>query len=444
MKKITMLAPCHFGLEAVLKRELTDLGYEILKTEDGKVYFTGEMSDICRANIFLRTAERILLLVGEFEAKDFETLFNKTYELPWEDYIPADGRVWVTKANTVKSILAASVPVQSIMKKAMAKRLGEVYGTEILPETGADYPVRVSILKDMVTVTIDTTGDGLHKRGYRKNTTKAPIEETLAAALIMLTPWKYDRCLIDPFCGSGTFAIEAALMALDIAPGMNRSFTAESWTNIIEKKHWYTSLNEAIERAKKAENRRPIIYASDIDPEVLDFAMKNAELAGVKEHIRFSCKPVKEMKLEGEYGFIITNPPYGLRLEDAESAIRIYKEFVQNFTRAKTWSAYVITPVEDTEKLTGRKADKKRKIYNGMLKTDFYAFCGPKPPKDWVNTLYDESRPLKKEEAPLKVNKAPEKKQSKIKEDIKKSEPATKHLTALKGRKFTTSGKATK
>lgn len=437
MEKITLIAPCHFGLEAVLKREIQDLGYEITKTEDGKVYFTGDVSAVARANIFLRTAERILWQVAEFDARDFETLFTKTYDIPWEQYIPADGKVWVTKANSIKSQLSATVPVQSVMKKAMAKRLGEVYHTEVLPETGAEYPVRVTLMKNHVTVAMDTTGEALHKRGYRQLTSKAPIEETLAAALIMLTPWRSERILLDPFCGSGTFAIEAALMGAGIAPGIHREFTAETWKNLVPRKAWYAAAEEADRMQDAAHPEQLQIYASDIDPKVLNLAKKNAELAGVKEYIHFSCQPVKNMAPQGEYGFIITNPPYGQRLEDVETAKTIYEEFAENFRKLRTWSAYVITPIEETEQLTGRRADKKRKVYNGMMKTDYYAFCGPRPDKDMVFAPPERPVVAEKEKKPGKPPVHPVKKV----ETETPAKPKSKHIQVTKGKKFTMAGK---
>ena len=236
IKTYELIAPCHFGLEAVLKREILDLGYEISRVEDGKVTFIGDAEAICRANVFLRTAERVLLKVGEFRAVTFDELFEKTKALPWEEYIPVDGKFWVKKANSIKSKLFSPSDIQSIMKKAMVDRMKRAYGVDVIPETGASYPIRVAFYKDVITVALDTTGESLHKRGYRKLTSKAPISETLAAALIMLTPWNKDRILVDPFCGSGTFPIEAAMIAANIAPGMNRSFLSEDWKNLIPRK----------------------------------------------------------------------------------------------------------------------------------------------------------------------------------------------------------------
>lgn len=380
MDKVTLIAPCHFGLEAVLKREILELGYEIEQVEDGRVTFCGDIAAVCRANIFLRTAERVLLKVGSFKAEDFDTLFERTRAIPWEDYVPADGKIWVAKASSIKSKLFSTVTIQSVMKKAIAKRLGEQYHLSVLPENGAAYPLRVFLMKDVVVIGLDTSGEPLHKRGYRQMTTKAPIEETLAAALIMLTPWKRDRILADPFCGSGTFAIEAAMMGAGIAPGINRAFLAEEWKQIVPRRAWYDAANEA--DALQGSLSGMEIYASDIDKNVLRLAQKNAQLAGVERCINFRCMPVKDFAPEGEYGFIITNPPYGQRLEDTETAKRILGEFAQRFGQLPTWSAYVISPLEDTEDVMGRRADKKRKVYNGMLKTNYYQFLGEKPKRE--------------------------------------------------------------
>ena len=379
MDKMEWIAPCHFGLESVLKREIQDLGYEIVQVEDGRVTFSGGMDAVCRGNIFLRTAERILLKVGSFRAETFEELFEKTKEIPWEDYIPQDGRFWVTKAASVKSRLFSPSDIQSIMKKAMVERLKTRYRIQWFPETGSSYPVRVFLMKDVVTVGLDTTGTSLHKRGYRPVAGKAPIAENLAAALIMLTPWKRDRILVDPFCGSGTFPIEAAMMAANIAPGMNRSFTAESWTNLIPKKSWYEAVNEAQDMID--DNIEADIQGYDADGEVLRAARRNAEEAGVSHLIHFQQREVKDLSHPKKYGFIITNPPYGERLEEKETLPRIYKEFGDAFRKLDSWSAYMITSYDDAERYFGKKSDKNRKIYNGMIRTYFYQFSGPKPPR---------------------------------------------------------------
>ena len=379
MDKMEWIAPCHFGLESVLKREIQDLGYEIVQVEDGRVTFAGGMDAVCRGNIFLRTAERILLKVGSFRAETFEELFERTKEIPWEEYIPQDGKFWVTKAASVKSRLFSPSDIQSIMKKAMVERLKTRYRIQWFPETGSSYPVRVFLMKDVVTVGLDTTGTSLHKRGYRPVAGKAPIAENLAAALIMLTPWKRDRILIDPFCGSGTFPIEAAMMAANIAPGMNRSFTAESWTNLIPKKSWYEAVNEAQDMID--DNIEADIQGYDADGEVLRAARRNAEEAGVSHLIHFQQREVKDLSHPKKYGFIITNPPYGERLEEKETLPRIYKEFGDAFRKLDSWSAYMITSYDDAERYFGKKSDKNRKIYNGMIRTYFYQFSGPRPPR---------------------------------------------------------------
>lgn len=379
MEQIELMAPCHFGLEAVLKREIYDLGYEIASVEDGRVSFYGDVEAICRANIFLRTAERVLLKVGSFKAETFDELFEGTKALPWEKYIPKDGKFWVAKAASVKSKLFSPSDIQSIMKKAMVNRLKTKYDVDWFEETGASYPVRVFLMKDIVTVGIDTSGVSLHKRGYRKLSSKAPITETLAAALIMLTPWKKDRILVDPFCGCGTFPIEAAMIAANIAPGMNRSFLAEEWKNLIPKKAWYDAIEEANELID--EDVDVDIQGYDIDGEVLRAARENAKEAGVEHLIHFQERAVKDLRHPKKYGFLITNPPYGERLEDKKTLPAIYKEFGESFKTLDSWSAYIITGYEDTERYFGRKADKNRKIYNGMLKTYFYQFLGPKPPR---------------------------------------------------------------
>ena len=379
MDKIEWIAPCHFGLESVLKREIQDLGYEIVQVEDGRVTFCGGIEAVCRANIFLRTAERILLKVGSFRAETFEELFDRTKEIPWEEYIPEDGKFWVTKAASVKSRLFSPSDIQSIMKKAMVERLKSKYRTQWFRETGASYPVRVFLMKDNVTVGIDTTGVSLHKRGYRPAAGKAPIAENLAAALIMLTPWKKDRILVDPFCGSGTFPIEAAMMAANIAPGMNRSFTAEAWTNLVAKQEWYEAVNEAHDVI--CDGIETDIQGYDADPDVIRTACRNAEGAGVAHLIHFQQREVKDLRHPKKYGFLITNPPYGERLEEKSALPHLYKEFGEAFRQLDSWSAYMITSYEDAERYFGRKADRNRKIYNGMIRTYFYQFQGPKPPK---------------------------------------------------------------
>lgn len=379
MRTFDLLVPCHFGLEAVLKREIYDLGYEITKVEDGRVTFEGDEEAICRANIFLRTAERVMIQVGRFKATTFEELFQGIKNLPWEEYIPEDGKFWVKKASSINSKLFSPSDIQSIAKKAMVERMKQKYHKEWFKEDGAAYPVRIFLLKDEVTVALDTSGDSLHKRGYRTMTSKAPLTETLAASLIMLTPWRKDRILVDPFCGSGTFPIEAAMIAANVAPGMNRDFTAEEWTNLIDCKLWYECVKEAedmIDTTVKVD-----IQGYDIDGDVIKAARENAKRAGVEHMIHFQQRAVADLSHPKKYGFIITNPPYGERLEDKADLPELYTQIGQAYQRLDSWSMFLITSYTDTEKYIGRKADKNRKIYNGMLKTYFYQFLGPKPPK---------------------------------------------------------------
>ncbi len=379
MQEMEFIAPCHFGLEAVLKREITDLGYEIVSVEDGRVTFKGSAEALVRANIFIRTAERIMLKVGSFRAVTFDELFEGTKALPWEEMIPKDGKFWVTKATTNKSKLFSGSDIQSIVKKAIVDRLKGIYHINWFEENGAEYPIRVFILKDVVTIALDTSGVSLHKRGYRQLVGKAPISETLAAALIMLTPWNKDRILVDPFCGSGTFPIEAAMIGANMAPGMNREFTAENWKNIVPKKVWYEAVTEAEDAILR--DVRMNIQGYDLDSGIVKCAMQNAREAGVDEHIHFQQRDMRDLSSPKKYGFIITNPPYGERLEDKADLPKLYKDIGATFDKLDTWSKFIITSYEDAEKYLGRKATKNRKIYNGMIKSYFYQYMGPKPPR---------------------------------------------------------------
>jgi putative N6-adenine-specific DNA methylase len=379
MERYEWIAPCHFGMEAVLKKEILDLGYEIAQVEDGRVSFYGDWEAACRANIFLRTTERIMLKVGSFQAYSFEELFEQTKSLPWERYIPENGKFWVTKATSVKSKLFSTSDIQSIIKKAMVERLKEKYHVSWFLEDGESYPLRVFLLKDQVTLALDTTGESLHRRGYRLMTSKAPITETLAAAILLFSPWKGDRILVDPFCGSGTFPIEAAMIAANIAPGMNRSFLAEGWTNLIPKKLWYDAINEANDLVD--DTVKVDLQGYDIDPEVVAAARSNAKEAGVEHMIHFQQREVSQLSHPKKYGFLITNPPYGERLEDKANLPELYRQLGERYAALDSWSAYIITAYEDAERYIGRKADKNRKIYNGMMKTYLYQYMGPKPPK---------------------------------------------------------------
>ncbi len=378
MKYFDLICPCHFGLESVLKREIYDLGYEIGKTEDGRVTFQGDAEAICRANIGLRTAERVLLKMGEFRAVTFDELFEQVRALPWEELLPANARFWVTKASSVKSKLFSPSDIQSIVKKAIVERMKRYYHVDWFPEDGASYPIRVFINKDIVTVGVDTSGESLHKRGYRPAAGKAPISETLAAALILLTPWKKGRILVDPFCGSGTFLIEAAMIAANIAPGMRRSFSSSDW-ELIDQKLWKDAYQEAKEQADLEIDTD--LQGYDIDAEVLKTARENAKRAGVGGLIHFQQREVSALNHPKKYGFVITNPPYGERLEEKEALPQLYREIGEAFERLDTWSKYVITSYPDAERHIGKQASKRRKIYNGMIKTQYLQYLGPKPPK---------------------------------------------------------------
>ena len=379
MKKLyEIITPCHFGLEAVLKREIVDLGYEPSLVEDGRVTFVGDEEAVCRANIFLRTAERVLIKAGSFQAETFDELFENTKAIAWEEFIPQDGRFWVAKASSIKSRLFSPSDIQRIMKKAMVERMKTGYGVNVLPETGPAYPIRVFLYKDQVTVGIDTTGDSLHKRGYRTEAGKAPISETLAAALILLTPWKSGRILVDPFCGSGTFPIEAAMMAANMAPGKNRTFLAQAWENLVPESFW----NDALEEAEELQDLsvETDIQGYDIDGEIMRVARANAARAGVEKLIHLQQRPLSALSHPKKYGFLIMNPPYGERIEEKENLPALYKELGEKIRQLDSWSAYVITAYEDAERYIGRKADRNRKIYNGMMKTYYYQYIGPKPP----------------------------------------------------------------
>lgn len=379
MRRYELIAPCHFGMEAVLKKEIIELGYDVSEVADGRITFLGDEEALCRANVFLRTAERVLIEIGRFTAETYEELFQGTKALPWEEYIPRDGRFWITKAASVKSKLFSPSDIQRIMKKAMVERMKEHYGLERFPEDGESFPVRVFLLKDEVTVGLDTTGESLHKRGYRKLTAKAPIAENLAAAMILLTPWHRDRILVDPFCGSGTIPIEAAMMAANMAPGMKRSFTAQSWPHVVGRSVWQDTLEEARELVDLSVETD--IQGYDMDDAMVSIARENAKLAGVEKLIHFQRREVAQLSHPKKYGFIITNPPYGERLEEKEALPALYQTIGRRFRSLDDWSLYLITSYEQAERDIGRKADKNRKIYNGMMKTYYYQFLGPKPPR---------------------------------------------------------------
>ncbi|MBN2222325.1 MAG: class I SAM-dependent RNA methyltransferase [Vallitaleaceae bacterium] len=378
MERFELTAPCMFGLEAVLKDELKKLNYSIVKVVDGRVTFEGDALAICRSNLWLRTAERVLIDIAEFKATTFDELFEQIKALPWEKYIPKDGKFWVKKASSIKSKLFSPRDIQSIVKKAMVERLKTAHNIAMISETGNEYPVRIFINKDIVSVSLDTSGDALYKRGYRQATTKAPIRETLAAALVLLSPWRPDRVLVDPFCGSGTIPIEAAMIGLNMAPGMNREFQAESWENLVPKKLWMEAADEAQKAIRKDIELN--IQGFDMDYKVIQIARENAANAFVDEFIHFQDRPVKELSTKRHYGVIVTNPPYGERLEDQESIKPLYQEMGEVFLKMEDWSYTIITSFDEFQRYFGRQATKNRKLYNGMLKTYIYQYLGPKPP----------------------------------------------------------------
>jgi len=378
MASFEYTVPCLFGLEAVLKREITDLGYEISSVDDGRVSFYGDEGAIARANLWLRTGERVLLNIRKFEATSFEELFEETKTIPWEFYIPKDGKFWVTKASSIKSTLFSPSDIQSIVKKAVVERLKEVHKITWFEESGESYPIRVFFKKDQVEITLDTSGEGLHKRGYRANASKAPIRETLAAGIVQLSVWNKDRILVDPFCGSGTILIEAAMIGANIAPGLNRAFVSQKWDNLISAERWLQAVDEACEAEKQPDLR---IQGYDKDYRVLRIARENADIAGVGSYIHFQDRDVADFSNPKQYGVIIANPPYGERLEGIEDVVQLYKLMGTTFETYESWSKYIITSYEDFETAYGRKATKKRKLYSGMLKTNLYQYVGPRPPR---------------------------------------------------------------
>lgn len=382
-KNIKVVLPCHFGLEKVTKFELIKLGFldENILLNNGEVLLNCKISDIPILNINLRTAERVLILINEKECKTFDELYNFVYNSKIEEYLEKDSCFVISKANQDKnSLLHSSMSIQSIAKKAMVDKLKIVYSTDTLLENGIKFAFRIKFNKNICRLLLDTSGDSLHKRGYRIKSGLAPIEETLAASIVLLTPFKAGRYFLDPFCGSGTFAIEAAMYALNIAPGINRVFTSERWDNIIDKSAWDSSFKRAKENIKLSDSIKNTIFASDINKEIVFAAKENAKRAGVDEYINFQVSDVKDIKLDKQYGFLITNPPYGERLEDEETLKPIYANLGKLYDRLNNWSMYMITSYENAERLIReRKADKNRKIYNGMLKTYLYQYIGAKP-----------------------------------------------------------------
>ncbi|MEI3162368.1 MAG: class I SAM-dependent RNA methyltransferase [Lachnospirales bacterium] len=377
MNKIKLRATTTFGLEAVAKREIEKLGFTDIKVSDGYVEYTADYRGIVQSNLWLRTADKVLLVIGEFEAVTFEELFDNTFALPWTDLIPKDGNFIVT-GKSFKSTLSSVPACQSITEKAIIKKLQTKYDIRRFPKTGAEYTVQVSLLKNKVTITLNTSGPSLHKRGYRHGQVIAPLKETMAAALIELSYWKKDRIFLDPCCGSGTLPIEAAMIGRNIAPGLSRKFASEDW-DFIPKELWQ-------EERKKAYSAIDYdcelqIYGSDINAHAVEIAKVNAENAGVDDCIIFRQIPFNKLKLMGDYGVCVSNPPYAERMGNLDDVERLYTDMGKLFKANKTWSTYFITSHEGFEKLYGRKADKKRKLFNGNVKTDYYQYFGERPPK---------------------------------------------------------------
>ncbi|WP_352400870.1 class I SAM-dependent RNA methyltransferase [Anaerotignum sp.] len=377
MMSINLIASTTFGLESVVKRECQALGFQNIQTSDGRVEFTGNEEDIVRANLWLRCAGRVWIKMANFTAVTFTELFDQTKALPWGDWIPEDGKFTVV-GKSVKSTLFSVPDCQAIVKKAVVEKLKEKYKTDWFDETGASYTIQVGILKDVVTLAIDTSGSGLHMRGYRAKAMDAPLKESIASAMVQLSFWRKDRILLDPFCGSGTIPIEAAMIARNIAPGLQRKFACEEWDRI-GKDLWKKVRAEAYQAIDYEVT--PQIYGSDIDPNAIALAKENAEKAGVDDCITFEVKPSQEITLPGKYGVVITNPPYGERIGELKEVEEMYRALGGTMKTDYTWSTYLITSMEYFETLFGRKADKKRKLFNGRIKTDYYQFEGPRPPR---------------------------------------------------------------
>ncbi|KQL46660.1 N-6 DNA methylase [Brevibacillus choshinensis] len=377
MQKVELIATATFGLESVVAEEVKALGYTDVQVENGKVTFTADISAIARTNLWLRTADRVRLKIGEFQATTFDELFEKTKALPWADWITEDA-TFPVEGKSVKSTLFSVPDCQAIVKKAVVESLKKTYKRDWFDEQGPLYKIEVALLKDVATLTIDTSGPGLHKRGYRELIGTAPLKETMAAAMIMLSRWKPDRVFMDPFCGSGTIPIEAALIGQNIAPGMNREFVSESWTTI-PKSAWREARAETHDLARY--DQKLEIIGTDMDEEILKIARVNAAEAGVDDLIHFQRMDMRDIRTKKKYGYLICNPPYGERLGEWKQVSKMYGEMGKTFAALDTWSFYVITSDELFEEHFGRKASKKRKLYNGNMKVDYYQFFGPKPPR---------------------------------------------------------------
>lgn len=381
-KKIELIATSTFGLESVVAQEVKNLGYEDVSVENGKITYTSDLAGIPRSNLWLRSADRIKWKIAEFNAYSFDELFEKTKELPWGEIMPQNAHFPVT-GKSIKSQLFSVSDCQAIVKKSIVEKMKMKYKMEWFPEDGADYTIEVALLKDVVTLTIDTSGSGLHKRGYRRLHNEAPMKETMAAGLILLSRWKPDLPLIDPFCGSGTIPIEAALIGRNIAPGLNRSFASQTWSNIPQSL-WGDAIEEALDLAN---HDQPLsITGSDIDKETIELSKHNAGEAEVDDAISFKHKDLTQLETNEKYGYIICNPPYGERLGEEREVEQLYQRMGRVFGKLNTWSTYVFTAHEGFENIYGKKASKKRKLYSGNIRCDFYQFFGPRPPRNSENT----------------------------------------------------------
>ena len=374
--KLELIAATTFGLEAVVRREIEALGYKIIKTEDGRVIFEGSERAIVRANLWLRSADRVQIKMAEFKALEFEDIFQNVKGIPWEEWIPMEGN-FIVNAVSVKSKISSVPAIQKVGERALIDRLRELYPIDRFPKTGAEFDVRISIHKDMATVTLDTTGPGLNKRGYRRLIGKAPLKETMAAAMVNLSFWNPDRILVDPCCGSGTIPIEAAMIAKNIAPGLSRSFASEEW-DAVPKNIWKEERARSYKEIKSDLDLK--IYGSDIDPAAIKIAKENAEEAGVGDLIRFSVADVSALKTKALSGVMISNPPYGERIGDREAIDHIYDSWKKFFGENPTWSLFALTSDKTIEeKVFGKPADRRRKLYNGRMEVCYYQFHGKKP-----------------------------------------------------------------
>lgn len=377
MAPVKLVATATFGLEAIVGRELKALGYENIHTENGRLFFDADLDAIARCNLWLRSSDRVLVCLGQFPATSFEELFEGTRSLPWPDWLPANA-CFPVEGKSIKSKLFSVPDCQAIVKKAVVEKMKSAYPVNWFPEDGPRYTIEVALLNDIATLTIDTTGAGLHKRGYRQLTSQAPLKETLASALVSLSFWNPERVLLDPFCGSGTIPIEAAMLGLNMAPGLKRQFAAENWPGI-KKQIWLQGREEARDKIRR--DIKLQIRGTDIDNQVLSLARHNAQEAGVAEHIHWQRMPMSELSSSYSYGCIICNPPYGQRLEDMQAVKGLYKEMGQVFSRLETWSYYILTAHQDFEHWFGRKADRRRKLFNGRLECQYYQYYGPRPPR---------------------------------------------------------------